>query len=119
MNAAANVHDSAPTASGNGWSVSAKNENLVGPSVTITPTAICVDRPAGYEVIVGPATDLRHQELGDAEAKPRCAIPADGGRIQRSNGSPIRKHTGIDAQPSWHGAFKSEYAVVPSRFGVN
>jgi len=114
MNEAGNVYDSAPTASGNGWTTSAKNENLVGSGVTLTPIAICVDPPGGLQQISGGVT-MRHQEIKTAEA--RCldaTYRVVGGGVK--TGDPVvhafASTPGSSAQPNWLASFKSNYSIA-------
>jgi hypothetical protein len=114
MNEAANVHDSAPTANGNGWTISAKNENLVGSSFTVAPVAVCVDRPQGYEVLTGQVT-MGHQESKTAEARCHDAtFRLTGGGVATGDPvvHPFTSTPGTGAQPSWVAAFKSNYSIL-------
>jgi hypothetical protein len=121
MDYGANVYDSFPMSDGSGWTVSAKNENFVSTgagSIVVTPFAICVNQPSGYEVRTG-AIDLRHQEVADGDARCRDATYALLGGGVSTGDSMVHAFTsmaGSKAQPSWISSFKSNYSIaLPSR----
>jgi hypothetical protein len=117
MNEAANVFDNFPASGGAGWTVSAKNENLVstGGGIVVTPFAVCADRPAGYELRTGSIT-LGHQHVADGEA--RCldatyALLGGGVSTGDSQVHPFTTASSFQAsQPTWASAFKSNYSVA-------
>ena len=81
----------------------------------MTPFAVVVNRPAGYEVRSGSIT-LRHQEHGDGEARCQDATFALlGGRVSTGDPQVHSFTTAPDAQasqPAWSSAFKSNYSVL-------
>jgi hypothetical protein len=117
MDEAANVYDNFPVSDGSGWTVSAKNENLISTgagSIVVTPFAICVNRPAGYEVRSGSIT-LGHQHAGDGEARCQDATFALlGGGVSTGDPQvhPFTTAPGSQSQPTWVSAFKSNYSIA-------
>lgn len=65
---AANVYDSLPLAGGTGWTVMAKNENVIGSGINLRGIAICINRPAEYQPVNG-SVMLRHLERNSASAR--------------------------------------------------
>jgi len=120
MNYAANVFESFPMSDGSAWTVSAKNENIVSTgagSIVVTPFAICVNKPVGYDVRTG-SIELRHQQVADGEARCQDATYAMlGGGISGGDSMihAFANKATSNAQPTWASSFKSNYpAVVPS-----
>jgi hypothetical protein len=117
MNEAANVFDNVPASGGMGWTVSAKNENIIstGPAIVVTPFAVCVDRPAGYEVRTGSIT-LGHQHAADGEARCLDATYALlGGGVSTGDPQVHPFTTAANFQattPTWASAFKSNYSIA-------
>ena len=114
MNEASNVFDNLPAAGGSGWTVAMKNENLVGSSITVTPFAVCVNTPGGYELRTGSIT-LPHQHVADGEARCRDATFAlVGGGVATADPQvhPFTTMPGSQAQPTWIGSFKSNYSIA-------
>jgi len=117
LNEAANVFDNVPASGGTGWTVSAKNENVVstGPAIVVTPFAVCVDRPAGYELRTG-SMNLGHQRAADGEARCLDATYALlGGGVSTGDPQvhPFTTAASFQAsQPTWASAFKSNYPVA-------
>ena len=116
MDYSANIFDSAPTSNGSGWTVAAKNESLVvtNPSIVVTPFAVCVNRPGGYEIRSGQVS-LRHQQVLSGEARCQDAtFNLVGGGV--ASGDPqvhfFTSNPGSTSQPTWLSAFKSNYSIV-------
>lgn len=128
-NPAANVFDSFPATDGAGWTVSVKNENLVGSTITLTPFAVCVDRPGSYEIRTA-STDLSKGERKAVSAS--CAdltwTLVGGGY---NSGDPVVNNysssfdpadvsgTSVTSVPTkWISEFRSNYSV-PASSGVD
>src|SRR5205823_4117953 len=102
---------------GGGWTVGMKNENLAStgtPSITLTPFAVCVSTPAGYELRTG-SINLPHQHIADGEARCQDATYALlGGGV--STGDPqVHAFTtapGLSSQPTWISSYKSNYSIA-------
>ena len=129
-NQAANVYDSFPAAGGTGWTVGVKNENIdLTSSLTFTPVAVCVDRPAGYEIRDQRIT-LSSNQRGSVAAK--CTdltlTLVGGGYSSRDplvtnyassfDPSVVSGSTVSSAPITWVSAFRSHHPIAASS-GVN
>lgn len=123
MDEAANVFESGPTANGNGWSVSARNENVIGSTISVVPIAICVDRPSGYLVVTGPGRNLSTQQVAGVEARcPDATFRLTGGGVRSGDAQshPFVSIAGTSAQPSWLGTAKNNFPTgLPSSTSLN
>ncbi len=116
MDYSANIFDNAPTSDGSGWTVTAKNENLLptNPSIVVTPLAVCVNRPGGYEIRSAQVL-MQHQQVLGGEARCQDAtFNLVGGGV--ATGDPqvhfFTSNPGSSAQPTWLSAFKSHYSIL-------
>jgi mucin-19 len=127
-NSAANVFDSFPAANGSGWTVTMKNENLVGGPITMSPVAVCVDRPAGYE-IRSTSADLSKSEVRAVSAScTDLTLTLIGGgygsgdsmvsNFSSSFDPAAVTSSGVVAPTKWVSSFRSNYSV-PASSGVD
>ena len=123
MDEAANVFESVPTANGSGWSVSVRNENVIGSTISVVPIAICVDRPAGYLVVSGADRSVSTQQIAAVEARcPDATFRLTGGGVRSRDAQmhPFSSIAGTSAQPSWLGGAKNNFpGGVPSNTTLN
>lgn len=126
--AAANVFDSFPAANGAGWTIALKNESLTGSAITASAVAVCVDRPAGYEIRTTSAN------LSKGQIKALSASCADltwtliGGGYDSGDSTVTNfsssfdpadvTSSGVTPPTKWVSEFRSNYAV-PASSGVN
>ncbi|HEU0304552.1 MAG TPA: hypothetical protein VFR32_08225, partial [Gaiellaceae bacterium] len=129
-NQAANVYDSFPAAGGTGWTVGMKNENIdLTSSITIAPLAVCVDRPAGYEIrdkrillssnqrgsVAASCTDLTLTLIGGGYSSRDPLVSNFGSSFDPA----VVSGTTVSSAPTtWVSAFRSHHPVAASS-GVN
>lgn len=129
-NQAANVYDSFPAAGGTGWTVGMKNESIdITSSITITPVAVCVDRPAGYEIrsnrtllssnqrgsVAASCTDLTLTLIGGGWSS---RDPLVSNFASSFDPSVVSGSTVNSAPTTWVSAFRSHHPIAASS-GVN
>ncbi len=125
-NQAANVYDSFPAAGGTGWTVGVKNENIdLTSSLTVTPMAVCVDSPAGYEIRNSRITLSSNQRGSVAASCTDLTLTLVGGGY--SSRDPIVANFASSFDPSgvsgstvntapttWVSAFRSHHPIAAS-----
>jgi hypothetical protein len=129
-NQAANVYDSFPAAGGSGWTVGMKNENInVTTSITMSPVAVCIDRPAGYEIRDRRITLSSNQRGSVAATCTDATLTLVGGGwsshdpivtnfASTFDPSVVSGTTVGSAPTSWVSAFHSNHPIAASS-GVN
>jgi hypothetical protein len=125
-NQAGNVYDSFPAAGGTGWTVGVKNENNdLTNSLTLTPTAVCVDRPAGYEVRNAQITLSSNQRGSAAASCSDLTLTLVGGgysshdpivqNFASSFDTSVVSGTTVGSAPTtWVSAFRSHHPIAAS-----
>lgn len=123
---AANVYDSFPAPGGTGWAVGIKNEDInVTSSITWSPVAVCVDKPAGYEIRDQVTTLSSNQRKSVAASCTDQTLTLVGGGY--SSRDPIVTNFATSFDPSvvsgttvgstpttWVSAFHSNHPVAAS-----
>jgi hypothetical protein len=124
-NEGSNVHASFPTSTGNGWTIMARNENFIGPAITMSPTAVCVNTPAGYEVrsvdadvasrqtasVAAKCTDLTRRLIGGGF---RSADPMVANYASSFDPSVVSNSTVSSDPIKWVSEFRSNHPIAAS-----
>jgi hypothetical protein len=127
-NVAANVFDSFPATNGAGWTVAMKNENPTGGPITLTPLAVCVDKPNGYEIRSTAADLSKGEKKSVAASCTDLTLRLIGGGYD--SGDPVVSNfsssfdpadvtsSGVTPPTKWVSSFRSNYSL-PASSGVN
>ena len=92
-----------------------KNANFIGPSITMTPVAVCVDRPRGYVVSVGSKNLSRAQRETLSQGCPDATVRLSGGGVATGDSQVHVGGNAVQAGGSqWDGFFRSDYTIVPA-----
>lgn len=105
---------SQPISHGTGWSVKVKNETPVGfTPFKVTPFAICVDKPADYEVLPS-RSNLQNQEINTVSAPcSKSSQFVSGGGMSTSDDSVRPFHQSVRTSPEQFEASAKNHLVLP------